>query len=292
MALEPVEETHMLWRSTILSLALATVLTAGSAQAAGEKVTFHFAPPLGTTYLATSKVTTSRTTPRGQTRTNESEIGSRMTARRDGQRLVQTFSVVSAINRLDASLIASPLLRVLKGLDLTYAIGADGQVLELVDFPGLLAAMKKAQPPERVEAASPFFTEEALLARRRAVANPLTGGLAGKTLTAGQKVTFAGNATLPTGETFPVRYTATLKGREKTPNCDCVRIDFISEPAPAAGKPVGKIGAKGKGSALVDPATLLTWSLQNEEAFTMEEPGATTLMTITMTVEDSLAANQ
>jgi|GEM_PF-6637308 len=280
----------MLWRSTILSLALATVLTAASAQAAGEKVTFHFAPPLGTTYLATSKVTTSRTTPRGQTRTNESEIGSRMTTKRDGQRVLQTFSVDSAINRLEGNLIASPLLRVLKGLDLTYAIGADGQVLELVDFPGLLAAMKKAQPPERVEAASPFFTEEALLARRRSAANPLTSSLAGKSLTAGQKTTFPGVALLPTGESFNVHYIATLKGREKTPNCDCVRIDFTTEAIRLEGKRP-EIGAKGKGTALVDPATLLTWSLQNEEAFTMEEPGATTLMTITMTVEDSLAPN-
>ena len=279
----------MLWRSTMLSLALAAVLTTASAQAA-DKVTFHFAPPVGTTYLATSKVTTSRTTPRGQTRTNEAEITSKMTARQDGQRVLQTFSVVSAVNRLDANLIASPLLRVLKGLDLTYALGADGQVLELIDFPGLLATMKKAETPERVEAASPFFTAEALLARRRAAANPLTAGLVGKSLGIGQKTTLTGNATLPTGETFPVRYTATLKGREKTPSCDCVRIDFTSEPVALPGKPA-TVGAKGKGSALVDPATLTTWSLQNEEAFTMEEPGASTLMTITMTVDDSLAPN-
>ena len=278
----------MLWRSTMLSLALAAVLTAGSAHAAGEKVTFHFAPPLDATYVATSKLMTSRTTPRGQTRTTENDITSKMKTSRNGQSVVQTFSVTSAINRLDGKLIASPLLRVLKGLDLTYALGADGQATEVVDFPGLLAAMKKAQPPEHVDAASPFFTAEGLLARRRAVANPLTSNLAGKTLGIGQKTTFAGNAMLPTGETFPVRYTATLKGREKTANCDCVRIDFTTEAVRLEGKRP-EIGAKGKGSALVDPATLVTWALQNEEAFTMEEPGAATLMTITMTVDDSLA---
>ncbi|HEX3529438.1 MAG TPA: hypothetical protein VH988_20460 [Thermoanaerobaculia bacterium] len=287
----------MLWRSTILSLALATLATlatsttAGAAQAAGEKVTFHFVPPLDATYVATSKVMTSRTTPRGQTRTTENDITSKMKTSRNGQSVVQTFSVTNAINRLDGKLIASPLLRVLKGLDLTYALGPDGQATGLVNFPGLLAAMKKAQPPERVDAASPFFTEEGLLARRRAVANPLTAGLAGKILAIGQKVTLDGNALLPTGETFAVHYNATLKGREKTPNCDCVRIDFTSESLPVAGKPKA-VGVKGKGSALVDPATLTTWALQNEEAFTMEEPGASTLMTITMTVDDALAPDR
>jgi len=281
----------MLWRSAFLSLALATLatlMTTGSAQAAGEKVTFHFAPALDTTYLATSKVMTSRTPPRGQTRTIENDITSTMKTSRNGQTVVQTFSVTNAINRLDGKLIASPLLRVLKGLDLTYALGPDGQTAGLVNFPGLLAAMKKAQPPERVDAASPFFTEDGLLARRRAVSNPLTAGLAGKTLGIGQKVTFDGNALLPTGETYAVHYTATLKKREKTPNCDCVQIDFTTESLPVAGKPKA-VGVKGKGSALVDPATLTTWTLHNEEAFTMEEPGASTLMTITMTVDDSLA---
>jgi hypothetical protein len=284
----------MLRKSTIPVLVLgAAFLLAGgpAAQGAADQVAFRFAPPLDKTYLATSKVTTSRTTPRGKTRVNETEIASRVRASRDGQRVLQTFSVVSAINRLDGNLIASPLLRILPGRDLTYAVGADGQVLELVNFPGLLDAVKKAQPPERVEAAAPFFTAEALLARRRAVANPLVKDLVGKTLKVGEKTTFPGNVMLPTGESFPVRFTATLKGREKTPDCDCVRVDFTTEPVPQAGKPP-TVGAKGKGSSLIDPATMMTWALRNEQAFTMEEPGATQLMTINLTVDDSLAPNR
>lgn len=284
----------MLRKSTIPVLALgAAFLLAGgpAAQGAADQVTFRFAPPLDKTYLATSKVTTSRTTPRGKTRVNETEIASHVRASRDGQRFLQTFSVISTVNRLDGNLLASPLLRILPGRDLTYAVGADGQILELANFPALLDAVKKAQPPERVEAAAPFLTAEALLARRRAVANPVAGGLVGKTLKIGEKATFPGNVMLPTGEPFPVRFTAVLKKREKTADCDCVRVDFTAEPVPQTGKPA-TVGATGKGTSLIDPATLMTWSLQNEEAFTMEEPGASTLMTINVTVDDALAPNR
>jgi hypothetical protein len=283
----------MLRRSTIPAFVLgaALLLVGGAAHAAADQVTFRFAPPLDKMYLATSKVTTSRTTPRGKTRVNETEIASRVRASREGQRVLQTFSVISTVNRLDGNLIASPLLRVLPGRDLVYAVGTDGQILELVNFPGLLDAVKKAQPPERVEAAAPFLTAEALLARRRAAANPVVQGLVGKTLKVGEKTTFPGNVLLPTGEPFPVRFTATLKGREKTPDCDCVRVDFTTEPVPQTGKPP-TVGAKGKGSSLVDPATMITWALQNEQAITLEEPGATTLMTINVTVDDALAPNR
>jgi hypothetical protein len=286
----------MLRRSTIPAFVLgAALLLAGrqaahAASTAADQVTFRFAPPLDKTYLATSKVTTSRTTPRGKTRVNETEIASRVRASREGQRVLQTFSVISTVNRLDGNLIASPLLRVLPGRDLVYAVGADGQILELANFPALLDAVNKAQP-ERVEAAAPFLTAEALLARRRAAANPVVQGLVGKTLKVGEKTTFPGNVLLPTGEPFPVRFTATLKGREKTPDCDCVRVDFTTEPVPQTGKPP-TVGAKGKGSSLIDPATMITWALQNEQAITLEEPGATTLMTINVTVDDALAPNR
>jgi hypothetical protein len=279
-------------KSTSLSLALSAALLLGgqAARGAADRVTFRFAPPLDKTYLATSKVVSDHPTGRGKSHVNETEIVSRLRASRAGQRVQQTFSVVSAANKMDGSVMENPLFRVLPGLDLTFAVGADGQILELVDFPALLAQMKKTQAPERVEAASPFFTPEALLGRRRAAANPLVAGLAGKTLGLGETSAFPGNVTLPTGETFPVRYTATLKGREKTADCDCVRVDFKADPIAQTGKPAD-YGARAQGTALIDPATMLTWALRNEEKVTLEQPGDSRLMTISVNVDDSLAPN-
>ena len=282
----------MIHRFAIPSLALgAALLLGGQAARGADRVTFRFAPPLDKTYVATSKMTSDHPTGRGKSHVNEVEIVSRLRASRAGQRVQQTFSVVSAANKMDGGVMENPLFRVLTGLDMTFAVGPDGQILDLVNFPELLAQVKKTQPPERVEAASPFLTSEALLGRRRAAANPLVSGLAGKTLGIGEASSFPGNVTLPTSETFPVRYTATLKRREKTADCDCVRVDFTADPVAQTGKPAD-YGARARGTALIDPATMLTWALRNEEKITLEQPGAHELMTISVNVDDSLAPNR
>jgi len=281
----------ILFRSRIPVLACgAALLLAGSSAARGaaEKVTFHFAPPLGKTYLATSKVTTAIATPRGKVRVLETEIASRLRTDRAGQQIQQTFSVISAVNKLDGSPMDSPLTQVLPGLDVTFALGADGQIVDLVNFAGLLDRVRKSIPPERFEAVTPFFTAEALLARRRAAADPLVSALAGKTLAVGETTTGNGTVTLPTGDAFPVRLSVTLKGRERTSACDCLRIDFTTQPILQSGKPAD-VGATGQGTALIDPATLLTWSLRHEQQIVKQEPGAPQLQKITLTVEDSLA---
>jgi hypothetical protein len=297
------------FKGRILTLVLALLggtVPAPSVRAAVDQVTFHFAPPVDTAYLAVSKITTSRPV-RGKIRASETEIVSRLRITRAGEGpFATTFSVVSASSRIDGTPVETPLLQILPGLDLTFEVGADGKILGLTDFAGLSAQAKKKATPELFAAASPFLTAESILGRRRAATNPLLTGLVGKTLTAGEKTTFPGSVSLPTGETFPVRFTVALRGSEPTTDCGrCVRIDFTAEPvsesakpaaAPAAGATAGApavatVGATAHGTALVDPATLLTWSLKSEEAITMEEPGTTTLMTVTVTVEDSLAQN-
>jgi hypothetical protein len=272
-------------RSLIFGAAL---LLAGShTLAAADQVTFRFAPPAGKTWKETSKVKAEIPIPgRDLRRITETEIVSRL-AVRPGE---LSATVVSATNRLEGKVMESPLTQALPGLTLTFKIGPDGQILDLADFPKLLAQVRKTTPPDRLDQVNLFFTAEALLSRQRAGSNPLAGGLAGKTLAVGSSTAIPGTIQLPNGESFPVRFTATLKGKEPSPACPaCVRVDFTSAPVLQTGKPAD-VGATGSGTALIDPATLLTWSLKHEQTIVMPEPGSpATRMKVGLNVESSLA---
>jgi hypothetical protein len=267
---------------------LAFVLSAPlAAHGAADAVTFRFAPPVDKAYRATSKVTTGLwITSRGKSRVNETEIVARLRNSEGGTE--QTFSVLSMTSKLDGSPMENPLAQILPGLDLTFRVGKDGQILDLVNFQGLLDQIRKAMPPERFAEVSPLVTPEVLLARRRAAANPLVSALAGKTLAVGETSAATGSLALPTGELLPVRFTMTLKARERTPTCDCARIDFKTEPVLQSGK-AADLGATGQGTALIDPATLLTWALHHQETILKEEPGARSVMKVDLTVDASLA---
>lgn len=277
------------------ALALGALLLTGALAARGaeDRVTFRFAPPVGTAYRATSKVTTALwITTRGKSRVNETEVVARMRYGGTGPAPEQTFTVLSTSSKLDGAPMENPVAQILPGRDLTYRIGKDGQILELANFQGLLDQARKAMPPERFAEVSPLLTPEVLLARRRAAVNPLLGALVGKTLAIGQTSTATGSLALPTGEVLPVRFTMTLKARERTPTCaDCVRIDFKTEPVLQTGKPAD-LGATGQGTALIDPATMLTWALHHQETILTEEPGARSVMKVDLTVDDSLAPDR
>jgi hypothetical protein len=274
----------------VLAFALLAPL---AARAAADQVTFRFAPPAGTAYRATSKVTTGLwITTRGKSRVNETEIVARLRHSENGGNgragAEQTFSVLSVTSKLDGSPMDNPLAQILPGLDLTFRLGKDGQILDLMNFQEMLDKARKSMPPERFAQISPLVTPEVLLARRRAAANPLVGALAGKTLAVGETSAATGSLALPSGENLPVRFTMTLKARERTPACDCVRIDFKTEPVLQNGRPAD-LGATGQGTALVDPATLLTWALHHQETILTEEPGARSVMKVDLTVDASLA---
>jgi len=275
-------------KSMIPVLAFSAALLAPlAAHAAADQVTFRFAPPAGTAYRATSKVTTGLwISTRGKSRVNETEIVARLRHSQAGAE--QTFSVLSVTSKLDGAEMENPLAQILPGRDLTFRVGKDGQILELVNFQEMIDKARKTMPAERFAEISPLVTPEVLLARRRAAANPLVGALAGKTLAVGETSTANGSLALPNGEIFPVRFTMTLKARERTPTCDCVRIDFKTEPMLQNGKPAD-LGATGQGTALVDPATLLAWALHHQETILTEEPGAKTVMKVDLTVDASLA---
>jgi len=265
----------------------AALLAPLAARGAADQVTFRFAPPAGTAYRATSKVATGLwISTRGKSRVNETEIVARLHHSQAGAE--QTFSVLSVTSKLDGAEMENPLAQILPGRDLTFRVGKDGQILDLVNFQEMLDKARKSMPPERFAQVSPLVTPEVLLARRRAAANPLVGALVGKTLAVGETSTANGSLALPNGEIFPVRFTMTLKARERTPACDCVRIDFKTEPMLQNGKPAD-LGATGQGSALVDPATLLTWALHHQETILTEEPGARSVMKVDLTVDASLA---
>jgi hypothetical protein len=268
---------------------LAFALLAPLAARAADPVTFRFAPPEGPVYRATSKVTTGLWTKRGQTRINETEIVARLRHSQAGAE--QTFSVLTVTNKLDGSPMESPLAQILPGSDLTFRVGKDGQILDLVNFQALLDKTRKSMPAERFAQVSTLVTPDVLLARRRAAANPLVTALAGKTLAVGETSAATGSLALPNGEILPVRFTMTLKARERTPDCDCVRIDFKTEPVLQNGRPAD-LGATGQGTALVDPATLLTWAMHHQETILTEEPGARTVMKVDLTVDASLAAER
>jgi hypothetical protein len=285
----------ILYKSVLPALALGTALLLAplAAHGAANQVTFRFAPPAGTAYRATSKVATGMwITTRGKSRVNETEIVARLRNGANGANgAEQTFSVLSVTSKLDGSPMDNPLAQILPGLDLTFRLGKDGQILDLVNFQEMLDKARKAMPPERFAEVSPLVTPEVLLARRRAAANPLVPALAGKTLALGETSTATGSLALPTGENLPVRFTMTLKARERTPNCDCVRIDFKTEPVLQAGK-AAELGATGQGTALIDPASLLTWALHHQVTILVEEPGARSVMKVDLTVDASLAAER
>jgi hypothetical protein len=272
-------------RSLIFGAVL--LLAGGRVLAAADQVAFRFAPPAGKTWRETSKVKTAIPIPRRDLRrVTETETVSRIASARAGE---LSATVVSATNKLEDKVMESPLYQILPGLTLTFKVGPDGQILDMVDFPKLLDQVRKSVPPERFEQVTPFFTSEALLGRRRAASNPLVG-LAGKTLAVGSTTAIPGTIQLPNGESFPVRFTVTLKGKEPAPACPgCIRVDFTTAPVLQTGKPAD-IGATGSGTALIDPATLLTWSLKHEETVVMEEPGSpATRMQVGLNVESSLA---
>jgi hypothetical protein len=281
----------ILCKSILPALTLGAALLAPlAARGAADQVAFRFAPPAGVAYRATSKVTTGLwITTRGKSRVNETEIVARLRhGGNGGAGAEQTFSVLSVTSKLDGSPMENPLAQILPGRDLTFRVGKDGQILDLVNFQEMLDQARKAMPPERFAEISPLVTPEVLLARRRAAANPLVGALAGKTLAVGETSTANGSLALPNGEIFPVRFTMTLKARERTPACDCVRIDFKTEPMLQNGKPAD-LGATGQGTTLIDPATLLTWALHHQETILTEEPGARSVMKVDLTVDASLA---
>jgi hypothetical protein len=252
-------------------------------------VTFHFAPPLGKTYRATSKISTGLwISTRGKSRVNETEVVTRMRYGGTGKASEQTFSVLATTSKLDGEAMDNPVGQTLVGHDLTYRIGDSGEILELANFDQMLDQARKAMPAERFAEVSPMITPEVLLARRRAAVNPLLGALAGKTLAVGETSTATGSLTLPSGDIFPVRFTMTLKAREKTAACNCARIDFKTEPVMQTGRPAD-LGATGQGTALVDPATMITWALHHQETILTEEPGARSVMKVDLIVDDSLA---
>jgi hypothetical protein len=272
-------------RSLIFGATL--LLAASHVLAAADQVTFRFAPPAGKTWKETSKVKTEIPIPgRDLRRITETETVSRL-AVRPGE---LSATVVSATNKLEGKVMESPLYQALPGLTLTFKVGPDGQILDLAGFPKLLDQVRKTTPPERLDQVNLFFTAEALLSRTRAAADPLTSGLAGKTLAVGSSTAVPGSVHLPNGESFPVRLTVTLKGKEPSPACPaCVRLDFTSAPVLQTGKPAD-VGATGSGTALIDPATLLTWSLKHEETIVMQEPGSpATRMKVGLNAESSLA---
>jgi hypothetical protein len=226
---------------------------------APEGVLFRFAPPLGVPYVETQRISITSQAGHGKGVGSLVESVYQVVYRRaPAQQIEEARSLKSMkIVRDERPLDLSRLLKVLEGQELVLRASEDGRYLGFAGGANLLERARQVLPAEVYQAMRPRLDDRELAATQKAEWINRVEYFAGKTLAFNHPYVRASRLELADGRSLPVLDTIRMAGRERTADCDCLRLEITSANAPDT--PAGTT-VTGRGTALVDPETTLLWS--------------------------------
>jgi len=264
-----------------------------------ESVEFRFSPPEGDTQVIIKRHTRAQHSGKNgdekvQTDVSETKVRTRAAKSGDGYVIVSE-TLESSLHRNEHN-IASPMLAAMKGLKLTYTIGAEGKLESIEGYRGVLENLKTKFPPALMQAIGPLFNEQSLRDQDQAEWHDRIGQFVGKTVEVGKAWTAKQDYPLPTGGRMTL-HKATLF--ERWVDCAenrCLQLRFIYHTDPgelaklvnqvSAGAmelpleaeqapPIPPADITGAGKRVIDPATMKIYSEKIVRTLQMEskKPG-------------------
>lgn len=250
-----------------------------SLAAEGQRPTFTYNPPDGTTCLQT--VVTSQTFDfgAGRKRTTREEMRLRTLIRKSatGYREATTCLSIRELGhtgRADGG--ENPVARALERTTLTYQLDAKGHLISVSGLDVLLKRVRAALPRDTAAGGAQTFAREKLLANERADWERSVEQFVGRPAAVGEAWLCLEDWLGPTGQTVKCYAATKVVGRAKMGAHECVRIgfryhtdplklrEFLGDKAKVAlsgAAPLGPgPGMKGEGQVTVDPTTLLWYS--------------------------------
>ncbi len=260
-----------------------------AAVVSAEEVTFRFAPPDG--FTETVVMRRGRTVTRGETvQEDVSETSFRWTAHKSESGYRVARHILSNSLKRDGHTIASPMIDAMSGVELTYSIDAEGKVIEIAGYDGILENLKSKFPPQLMQSFGPLFNAESLRKSDMAEWRDRVEQFASRTVRIGEAWTAKENVPLAGGGSL-VAHSATLfAGWTECPGGPCLRVRFFFdsdaaklaervnqvaegalEPA-AASSDSSKASLSGEGERLVNPRTLRIVSGRTSRTLNAEMP--------------------
>jgi len=231
---------------------------AGEAPPAGGAVTFRWNPPLGVPLIETNRGSVRAQAARGKGVDSLIDTTARVTFRRGGvQQYEQVGSLVSMKMVQDEQQVdLSRLIKILQGQEIVIKASADGRFLGSSGGANLLERARQVLTAEAYQALRPHLDDKEMAANQRADWLKRVEFFAGKTFTVGLPYTRTSEIELPGNRKIQVLDQFRIVGRERTAECDCVRLEIVATQGP--GTPAGTT-VTGRGTALVEPATAILW---------------------------------
>lgn len=228
-----------------------TLLLAVAPITAAQEITFHFAPPVGKTFVQKIETTITNVDDGKPTTTSETAESALTYEKRDGGYLLRGKT---------------------SGIEITYAMDANAQVSEIHGLDRMLEmTLKKVDPSMRAQYAA-VVNEEALINREEAEWDGRVGYFVGKTVKIGDQWAERTPFPVPGGGELSFYIVTTFKSLDDCPAGKCVRITFTSSTdARKLGDVVKKVlksedftydgfTVEGSGERLIDPNTMTIYA--------------------------------
>ena len=284
--------------TTAKILALVGALAGAALAADGDSIRFTYAPPEGVAVERTVK--RSSEVRRGDdAHLDISMLRDKRVAEKAESGYTIRRTVIENTLERNGTPITSPMLGAMEDLELVYTIDSKGQATDVQGYEAILEKLKTTLPAPFVAQLATLFNKEGLRLRDIAQWNAEIGGLAGQTVSLGERRAAQEKMSLPTGQ--PAPYFA-LDIYDSWVDCGSgarclkVRTLYHHDPAvlaklggdgaaaalkqagwdgePLEGEPVGEIS--GEGERLIDPATMELYGETSKKTLhaEVELPGA------------------
>ncbi len=268
-----------------LALCLAASLWGTTGPALGQTVHFQYRPRDGETSILVAKRTRTMEMA-GSSRTEESETRARVTTRKTPAGYVMSSKLLSMTVTRDGKPAPFPIGEILTGLEVTYRLDPEGQLLDIEGFEPVLERVRSQFPPAVAQAMAPLLNAEVLMNRERAEWEARVGRFAGKSAEIGDAWMGSEDFELPTGGKVTFHSAVIFEELVDCGGKQCVRLKFLyNSDASALGELIGKVAqdtaqaasrnapvitlpspieVTGEGERVVDPDTM---DLQWEKTF-------------------------
>lgn len=281
----------MFLRSCWLALAVAGASVALADDEAASTFTFRFAPPDGQHVLVAATTTRERLLD-GQlqaTEVSESTTDGRFRKVAGGYEYATRLD--EATMTRNGQPVSDPLTPQLLGLDVTYLVGGDGQLLGVRGFDVLEKRVLKALPPQMVPALAPLVSAAALTGREQAEWNARYADFADGEFAIGDVIDVKAPYALPDGSSIEYVIRTRFPGYVACPAGRCVKVEQVYESdaqalaamvmgmtqavAPDEAPHVGGVRITGSLVRIIDPATMRIYSerLQRTLHMPLQVPG-------------------
>lgn len=252
----------------------AALLLAVAPFAAAQEITFRFAPPVGKTFVQKLETTATDVT-NGKKNTRFDSTETALTyEKRDGGYLLH-------------GRVRGASVEAMRGIEITYAMAASGQVSEIGGLDRVVEATLQNVDPSLREQYAAIVTEDALVNREAAEWGARIGTYVGKTVTIGDSWAERTPFPIPGGGELSFYVVTTFQAFDVCPAGECVRISFTSSTdAAKLGEVVKKVlkgddvemsgfVIEGSGERLIDPKTMTIYAETMERTIEVRADDAT-----------------